>query len=82
MQGASWALVFIGAFYAFSTFVHFGFLIALLSAFAGSLFGLFGVIITELALLQIEKLNELKKHTSLFEAILQKLQNDTTLPHN
>jgi len=43
-----------------------------LGAFLGSLPGLFFVIILELVQIQIEKLTEMKKQTSLLEKILEK----------
>jgi membrane associated rhomboid family serine protease len=82
LQGASWAVVFIGAFYAFSSFYPFGLLIALLASFLGSLFGLLLVVLFELAQVQVDKLNEMKKQTLLLEELLKSSKIDETVPHN
>lgn len=79
LQGASWALVLLGAVSSFITLYPFGILVALIGAFLGSLVGLFFVVIFEIASMQIEKLDEIKKQTKLLEKILKK---DETIPHN
>lgn len=70
MQGASWALVIIGAVSFFTTLYPLGFLIAFFGAFLGSLAGLFFVIMLEIANIQIEKLEEVKKQTTLLEQLV------------
>ncbi len=72
LQGASWALVAVGATAFFLKLYSYSFFTALLGAFLGSLPGLFFVIILELVQIQIEKLTEMKKQTSLLEKILEK----------
>jgi hypothetical protein len=82
LQGASWALAVLGAFYAFSLLSPFGFFAALLAMFLGMLPGFVLVVICELAHLQFEKFHELKKQTALLEQILENSNNDTTISHN
>jgi hypothetical protein len=76
LQGASWALVVIGATVFFSTLYPFGLFTALLGAFIGSLGGLFFVVLFEMAHQQSEKLSEIKKQTKLLEKIDEKLSNN------
>jgi len=71
LQGASWALVVIGATTFFTTLYPFGLVTALLGAFIGSLGGLFFVVLFEMAHQQSEKLVEIKKQTKLLEKILE-----------
>ena len=78
LQGASWALVVIGSFSLFLTLYSFGLLIAFFGAFLGSLGGLFFVVILEIAQIQIEKLDEIKKQTKL----LEKLVDNEKVSHN
>ena len=70
LQGASWALVLVGAISFFTTLYPFGFLISLFGAFLGSLGGFFFVIMLEIASIQIEKLEETKKQTKLLEMLV------------
>lgn len=79
LQGASWALAFIGAFYAFISLYKLSLFIAFLSVFLGSLPGLFLVVVFELAQIQIEKLTQMKKQTLLLEEILKNSKNDETV---
>lgn len=67
----------IGAFSFFTALQPFGFFTALIGAFLGSLGGLFFVIVFEIANIQIEKLEEIKKQTKLLEKLV-----DEKLPHN
>lgn len=76
LQGASWALVFIGAIVFFTTLYPFGIFAAVIGAFLGSLAGLFFVVILEIANIQIEKLDEIKKQTILLEKLV-KVQSDS-----
>ncbi len=71
LQGASWALVVVGATTFFTTLYPFGLVTALLGAFIGSLGGLFFVVLFEMAHQQSEKLVEIKKQTKLLEKILE-----------
>jgi membrane associated rhomboid family serine protease len=71
LQGASWALVLIGAVSFFTTFYNFGIITALIAAFIGSLGGLFFVVLFEIANIQIEKLEEIKKQTKLLEKLVE-----------
>jgi hypothetical protein len=72
LAGASWALVIFGAINLFLAFLPFGFLLALLAGFIGSLFGLFLVLIVEIASLQVKKFEELKHQTKLLEKMTKK----------
>jgi len=77
LQGASWALVLVGAVSFFATFYNFGIFTAFIAAFIGSLGGLFFVVLFEIANIQIEKLVEIKKQTKLLEKLV-----DEKLPSN
>jgi len=70
LQGASWALVVVGAITFFSILYPFGIFTALIGAFLGSLGGLFFVVVFETAQQQIEKLEEMKKQTKLLEKLV------------
>jgi len=70
LQGASWALVVVGATTSFSIFYPFGLIVAIVGAFIGSLGGLFFVVIFEIAHQQSEKLEEIKKQTKLLEKLV------------
>ena len=72
LQGASWALVVVGATTSFLKLYSLGFVTALLGAFLGSLLGLFFVVLFEIAQIQIDKLNEMKKQTEILNKILDK----------
>jgi purine-cytosine permease-like protein len=76
LQGASWALVVVGATVFSSILYPFGLFSALIGAFLGSLGGLFFVIVFEIAHQQSEKLEEIKKQTKLLEKIDEKLSNN------
>ncbi len=71
LQGAAWALVFVGSVSFFLTLYHLGFFAALFGAFIGALLGLFFVVMFEIAQVQIDKLKELKKQTKLLEKLIQ-----------
>jgi len=70
-QGASWALALAGSGYLFLLFLPFGFIIAFIIALFSFLCAFFFVIVFELAQIQIEKLEELRKHTALLERLTQ-----------
>jgi uncharacterized membrane protein required for colicin V production len=72
LAGASWALVLFGAVLFYLIFSRFGFFAGFLGAFVGSLFGLFVVLMVEIAYIQIQKLEELKRQTKLLEELLKK----------
>jgi fatty acid desaturase len=76
LQGASWALVLIGATTFFTTLYPFGFITALLGAFIGSLGGFFFVVVFEIAHQQSEKLEEIKKQTKLLEKLVDEKLSD------
>ena len=76
LQGASWALVLIGATTFFTTLYPFGLITALLGAFIGSLGGLFFVVVFEIAHQQSEKLEEIKKQTKLLEKLVDEKLSD------
>ena len=82
LQGASWAFVLIGATSFFTTLYPFGLFTAFVGAFIGSLAGLFFVVIFEIANLQIEKLDELKKQTALMEKMVNLSKNDEKVSDN
>lgn len=69
LQGASWALALAGGSYVFLLFLPFGFIISSIIALFCFLAGIFFVVVFELAQIQIEKLAELKRQTSLLEKI-------------
>lgn len=69
LQGASWALAIAGSSYLFLLFLPFGFLISFLIALFCFLSSLFFVMVFEMAHIQIEKLEELKKQTTLLERL-------------
>ena len=79
LLGASWALTLIGASIAFYIFVPFGLMTGLLSAFLGSLLGLFFVVVLETVALQFEKLREIKKQTTLLETIEKRISVHDTV---
>ena len=82
LLGASWAVVFIGAFYAFTSFFPIGLFYALLACFIGSIPGLLLVVILEVAQIQIDKLKEMKKQTLLLEELLKNSQTHETVSDN
>jgi len=69
--GAAWALVIVGSTSFFLSLYHLGIFIALLGAFIGALLGLFFVVVFEIAQIQVDKLKELKKQTTLLEKLTQ-----------
>lgn len=69
MQGASWALALAGGSYTFLLFLPFGFIIAFMIALFCFLAGFFFVVVFEMAHIQIEKLEEMKKQTHLLELL-------------
>lgn len=69
LQGASWALAIAGSFYLFLLFLPFGFIIAFIVGLFSFLFAFFFVIVFEIAQIQIEKLEELRKQTELLERL-------------
>jgi hypothetical protein len=77
LQGSSWAFAIAGSMYTFLLFSPFGILTGLLVGFFIFLIGFFFVVIFEMAQIQIDKLEELKKQTKLLESI----QNEKILHH-
>lgn len=71
LLGAAWALVIVGSTSFFLSLYHLGIFIALLGAFIGALLGLFFVVVFEIAQIQVDKLKELKKQTTLLEKLTQ-----------
>jgi len=69
--------VLVGAVSFFTTLYSFGLFTATIGAFIGSLGGLFFVVLFEIANIQIEKLDEIKKQTKLLEKLV-----DEKLPSN
>jgi len=69
VQGASWAFALAGSAYLFLLFLPFGFLIALIIAFGCFLVGFFFVMVCEIAQIQIEKLEEIRRQTYLLERL-------------
>ncbi len=76
LLGAAWAIVILGAALFFWSFMPFGLFIAAVAAVAGSLFGLFLVVILEVAALQFDKYRQLRKQTILLEKIERRLSAD------
>ena len=74
LLGAAWASVLIGILYSFFYYYRFGFFDAAMMAFFGALPGLFGVIVLEYLIVGIERLDELKKQTSILEEISEQNQ--------
>lgn len=79
LQGASWALALAGGAYTFFLFLPFGFIIASVIGLFLFLSGCFFAILFEMAQLQLDKLAELKKQTSLLEKLSR---DDQTLSHH
>jgi hypothetical protein len=75
MQGASWAMVIVGAYLFFTLFYPFGLIIALISGFFGASIGLFMVIFFEMAHIKQEMHKEKIKHTALLEKMVDLLAN-------
>jgi len=72
LLGASWAFALIGASTLFFTLLQIGIFYALFGSFLGALPGLFLVLLIEYFLMRQEKLEELKKQTSLLEELVKK----------
>ncbi len=72
LQGASWAIVVIGAYLFFTLFYPFGLIVALVGGFFGAMIGLFMVVFFEMAHSQEESLKEHKEQTKLLKEILEK----------
>ncbi len=73
MQGASWAVVVIGAYLFFTLFYPFGLIIALIGGFFGASIGLFMVIFFEMAHIKQEMHKEKIKQTHLLEKMVELL---------
>jgi hypothetical protein len=73
LAGASWAFALVGAGVGFYLFIPFGFFTALLVGFVSALPGLLCVVFFELALIQRQKLEQIKRQTELLESIEAKL---------
>ncbi len=72
VQGACWALALVGSLYTFLLFLPFGFILALIIGFIVFLIGFFFVVVCEITYIQLEKLQETKKQTSLLEQLLSR----------
>ena len=68
-QGASWALALAGGSYTFLLFLPFGLIIASIISLFCFLAGFFFVAVFEMAQIQIEKYEEMKKQTHLLEQL-------------
>ncbi|AFL68424.1 hypothetical protein [Sulfurospirillum barnesii] len=79
LQGASLAFAIAGGMYMFLAFLPFGFLTAFIVGLLFFLVGSFFFIVFEMAHLQIDKVNELKKQTHLLEKFSL---NDQKLSHH
>jgi hypothetical protein len=75
MQGASWAVVVLGAFLFFTLFDSFGLIVALIGGFFGASIGLFMVIFFEMAHIKQEMHKEKIKHTALLEKMVELLSD-------
>jgi len=72
LLGSAWAFMLIGATTSFLTFYPDNLILAIGSAFIGSLPGMIAVLLLEHIITNKEKLEELKKHTQLLEEINNK----------
>ncbi len=72
LQGASWAIVVIGAYLFFTLFYPFGLIVALVGGFFGAMIGLFMVVFFEMAHSQEESLKEQREQTKLLKELLAK----------
>jgi membrane associated rhomboid family serine protease len=72
LQGASWAIVVIGAYLFFTLFYPFGLNVALVGGFFGAMIGLFMVVFFEMAHAQEESLKEQREQTKLLKELLEK----------
>jgi len=70
LLGVAWAFVLIGAVTSFLSSYHSGILLAIVSAFIGTLPGLFAVLFLEYMITSKEQYYELRKQTALLEKIL------------
>ena len=74
LLGVAWAFVLIGALYTFFSYYQIGFFSSIMMSFLGALPGLFFVILLEYLIVGMERLEELKKQTSLLEKLLRQNQ--------
>ncbi len=74
LMGVAWAFVLIGALYTFFSYYQIGFFSSVMMSFLGALPGLFFVILLEYLIVGMERLEELKKQTSLLEELLRQNQ--------
>jgi membrane associated rhomboid family serine protease len=74
LLGAAWAIVLLGFVLFFWSFMPYGLVVAVMAALVGSLFGLFLVVMLEVAALQFEKHRELKRQTHLLKKIREALE--------
>ncbi len=72
LQGASWAIVVIGAYLFFTLFYPFGLIVALVGGFFGAMIGLFMVVFFEMAHSQEESLQEQREQTKILKELLEK----------
>ncbi len=71
LLGVAWAFVLIGTLYTFFSYYQIGFFSSVMMSFLGALPGLFFVILLEYLIVGMERLEELKKQTSLLEELLR-----------
>ena len=74
LLGIAWAIVFIGAVSSFSSVYQSSFFYALISAFAGALPGMVGVLFLEHVFTTKQKHEELQKQTKLLQQLLNRIE--------
>ena len=74
LLGAAWASALVGAALFFWSFTPFGFLIAFMGGFVGSLPGLLFVVLLEVAALQFDRQREIHHQTRLLKRIRDSLE--------
>jgi hypothetical protein len=80
LLGVAWASVLLGAVTSFLAFYPESFILALVSAFIGSLPGMVSVLLLEHIITAKERLLELRKQTELLEKLL--IQKENSTPNN
>jgi hypothetical protein len=75
LQGASWAIVLIGAFFTFKFTISFGLSFCLFSTILYLIFSLLLILLLDAFSVHKEKLEELKKQTKLLEKLTTKDSN-------
>jgi hypothetical protein len=72
LQGASWAIVLVGALFIFKIFIPFGFFFSIFLTILYIIFTLFLLLLLDAFSVQKQKLQEMKQQTALLEKLLKK----------